>query len=199
MSIVGQSLQINAQTVTVLGVAAPGFLGASPTTAAADVWIPTTAPVVVASELASLNSPLVPTFEVIGRLSDGVSHRLAEEALEGRIRRLEQIHNDPARGNQEPRIRLLTGGRMVAVRNEDLPRAIGFPLVLVSLVLLMACGNVANMILAQNTARRREIAVRLSLGAGPGRIVRQLLTEGLMLTGLGAVVTRIFIVALVDF
>ena len=192
VSIVGQSLQINAQTVTVLGVAAPGFLGASPTTAAADVWIPTTAPVAVASELASLNSPLVPTFEVIGRLSDGVSHRLAEEALEGRIRRLEQIHNDPARGSQEPRIRLLTGGRMLAVRNEDLPRAIGFPLVLVSLVLLMACGNVANMILAQNTARRREIAVRLSLGAGPGRIVRQLLTEGLMLTGLGALVGLAF-------
>ena len=192
VSIVGQSLQINAQTMTVLGVAAPGFLGASPTTAAADVWIPTTAPVAVSSELASLNLPLVPTVEVIGRLSDGVSHRLAEEALDGQIRRLEQIHNDPARGSQESRIRLLAGGRMLAVRNEDLPRAIGFPLVLVSLVLLMACGNVANMILAQNTARRREIAVRLSLGAGPGRIVRQLLTEGLILTGLGAVVGLAF-------
>ena len=191
-SIVGESLQINGQAVTVLGVAAPGFLGASPTTAAADVWIPTTAPVAVASELVSLNSPLAPIFEVIGRLSDGVSHKLAEEVLEGRIRRLEQIHNDPARASQEPRIRLLMGGRMLAVRNEDLPRAIGFPLVLVSLVLLMACGNVANLILAHNTARRREIAVRLSLGAGPGRIVRQLLTEGLILTALGASVGAAF-------
>jgi macrolide transport system ATP-binding/permease protein len=187
-SIVGQSLQINGQAVTVLGVAAPGFLGASPTTAAADAWIPTTAPVAVASELASLHSPLVPAFDVIGRLNAGVSYKVAEEALEGRIRQHEQIHNDPARGSQEPRIRLLTGGRMLAVRQEDLPRAIGFPLVLVSLVLLMACGNVANMILARNAARRREIAVRLSLGAGPGRIVRQLLTEGLILTALGAVV-----------
>jgi putative ABC transport system permease protein len=186
VSIVGESLLINGQTVTVLGVGAPGFLGASPTTAAADVWIPTTAPVAVAPELANLDSPLVPAFEVIGRLSDGVSDKVAEEVLEGRTRRLEQIHNDPARNSQEPRIRLLAGGRMLAVRNEDLPRAIGFPLVLVSLVLLMACGNVANMILAQNTARRREIAVRLSLGAGPGRIVRQLLTEGLMLTAVGA-------------
>ena len=187
-SIVGQPLQINGQTVTVLGVAAPGFLGASPTTAAADLWIPTTAPVAVASELASLHSPLAPAFEVIGRLNAGVSYQLAEEALEGRIRRLEQIHNDPARESQEPRIQLLAGGRMLAVRQEDLPRAIGFPLVLVSLVLLMACGNVANMILARNAARRREIAVRLSLGAGPGRIVRQLVTEGLILTALGAVV-----------
>jgi hypothetical protein len=66
MSIVGQTLQINAQTVTVLGVATPGFLGASPTTAAADVWIPTSAPAAVAPELASLDSPLVPAFDVIG-------------------------------------------------------------------------------------------------------------------------------------
>jgi hypothetical protein len=186
VSIVGQPLHINGQAVTVLGVAAPGFLGASPTTAAADVWIPTTVSIAVASEVASLNSPLVPAFEIIGRLNDGMTFRLAEDALDSRIRRLEQMHNDPARDSQEPRIRLLTGGRMLAVRDEDLPRAIGFPLVLVSLVLLMACGNVANMILAHNAARRREIAVRLSLGSGPGRIVRQLLTEGLMLTGLGA-------------
>jgi len=188
VSIVGTTLQINAQTVTVLGIAAPGFLGASPATAAADVWIPTTAAVGVAPELAGLDSPLVPAFDVIGRLNAGVSYRVAEQVLESRIRRLEETHNDPARGSEEPRIRLLSGGRMLAVRNEDLPRAIGFPLVLVSLVLLMACGNVANMILAHNSARRREIAVRLSLGAGPGRIVRQLLTEGLMLTALGAAV-----------
>ena len=191
-SVVGQSIRLNGQSVTVVGVAPPGFLGASPTTSAADVWIPTTAPERVAPELANLRAPLARTFDVIGRLKPGITDEQAEGALESRVRRLEQVYGDPVKDSQERRIRLLPGGRMLPLRNEDLPRAIGFPLVLVSLVLLMACGNVANMLLARNDARRREIAVRLSLGAGPGRILRQLLTESVMLTALGAAAGAVF-------
>lgn len=187
-SVVGQAIRVNGQAVTVLGVTTPGFLGASPTTATADVWIPTTAPAEVAPELAGLHAPLAASFDVIGRLHAAVSVAQAEEALDATMRQLQRLHGDPAATSQERQVRLLPGGRMLPLRDEDLPRAIGFPLVLVGLVLLMACGNVANMILARNAARRREMAVRLSLGAGPGRIVRQLLTEGLVLTVLGAIV-----------
>jgi predicted permease len=172
--------------VTVVGVAAAGFLGASPTTAAADLWIPTTAPRTVAPELGQLDDPHARSFDIVGRLNTGVSVAQADNILEQHLRRLELASGDPARESRDPRVRLLPGGRMLAIRNEDLPKAIGFPLVLVSLVLLMACGNVANMLLARSSARRREIAVRLSLGAGPSRIVRQLLTESLVLTVGGA-------------
>jgi putative ABC transport system permease protein len=76
---------------------------------------------------------------------------------------------------------------MFPVRAEDLPRTIGFPLVLVSLVLVMACGNVANMVLARGASRHREFALRLALGAGRGRVVRQLITESLMLSLMGSI------------
>jgi macrolide transport system ATP-binding/permease protein len=184
--LVGRALRVNGQAMTVIGVAPRDFLGAAPTTAAADAWIATTAPAHVAPELGRLRDSRAAAFDVIGRLKPGLSVGQAEDALDAIIRRAEQMHNDPARDSLERRVRLLPGGRMFAVRDEDLPRAIGFPLVLASLVLVMACGNVANMLLARSAARRREMAVRISLGAGRGRIVRQLLTESVLLALLGA-------------
>jgi predicted permease len=191
-SIVGSTVRINGELLTIVGVAPAGFLGASPMMAAADIWIPTSANARVASELALLREQRTPAFEVIGRLAPGVTPGHAEAAADSLMRRLEVAHNDPGRDSQEPRIRFLPGGRMFPVRDEDLPRAVGFPLLLVALVLVMASGNVANLVLARSAARRQEIAVRLSLGASRGRIVRQLLTESFMLVALGAAGAAVF-------
>jgi predicted permease len=87
---------------------------------------------------------------------------------------------------------------MFPIRDEDLPRTIGFPLVLASLVLLMACGNVANMMLARGASRYREFAIRLALGAGRGRVVRQLVTESVMLSVLGSVAAAAVAVGLLS-
>jgi predicted permease len=149
------------------------------------VWIPTTAPRTLAPELARTTAPHVAAFDVIGRLWPEVTVAQAEAELEPAVRQLEIIAGDPRRERHDARARLLPGGRMLPIRDEDLPRAIGFPLALVSLVLLMACGNTANMLLARSAARGREMALRLSLGAGPGRVVRQLLTESAILTAAG--------------
>lgn len=191
-NILGRMIEINGQPTTIVGVTEPGFIGASPTTAVAELWIPTTAPPRTAPELADLADRRAANFSVIGRLVPGVTYAQAEEALEALVRRLEQIYNDPNEDSKERRVRVLPGGRMFPVRDQDLPKAIGFPLLLVSLVLLMACGNVANIMLARSLARRQEMAVRLSLGAGPGRILRQLLTESFILAALGAVGGTLF-------
>jgi predicted permease len=186
-SIVGQSVRINGQPVTVIGVAPPGFAGAAPMTAAADLWIPTTASSRVAPELSAMHDRRQESTEIVGRLLPGVSHGQAESVLEAAARRAEVRYGDPGRESEEPRIRLLPGGRMFPVRAEELPRTIGLPLVLVLLVLLMGCGNVANMVLARGASRHREFALRLALGAGRGRVVRQLITESLILSVMGSI------------
>ena len=124
-SIVGQSLRVNGQLVTVIGVTPPGFAGASPMTAAADLWIPTTAAAQVAPELSAQRDRRQANTEIVGRLFPGASHAQAELALETTARRIEVLHGDPGRDSDEPRIRLLPGGRMFPVRAEDLPGRLG--------------------------------------------------------------------------
>jgi len=186
-SIAGLAIEINGQPAMIRGVTEAGFVGASPTTAAADLWVSTGAPAAMAPELGAIEDRRATNFQMIGRLMPGIVPGQAEQALESAARNLEQVHNLPGQESKERRILFLPGGRMFPVRDQDLPKAIGFPVLLCTLVLLMACGNVANMILARNLARTREVAVRVSLGAGPGRILRQLFAESLVLSVLGAI------------
>lgn len=186
-SVVGEALRINGHLATVIGVAPREFVGPTPMTASADLWIPTTVSPHMLPELAAQHDRDAANIAVVGRLAPGVNSGQAELALETVAKRIERTFGDPSHTPQEQRVRLLPGGRMFPVRTEDLPRAIGFPLILVSLVLIMACGNVANMVLARGASRHREFALRLALGAATGRIVRQLLTESLLLSILGSI------------
>lgn len=184
--IVGRRIRVNGYPGVILGVAAAGFLGATPSTAVAQVWVPATAPVRTVPELRALNDPRDTSFTVIGRLAAGRTVAEAEQGLDAWLRRLEEVRGDPRREDKSRRARLLAGGRMFPVRDDELAKSIGFPFLMAGLVFLMACGNVANMLLARGMARAREMAVRLSLGAGPGRIARQQMAETLLLAVLGA-------------
>ncbi len=181
--VVGGTLRINNQAVTVVGVAAPDFLGASPLLAAGDLFLPTTMQTSVAPELGSgaLTDRKVAAFQLIGRLRTGVAIKDAENALDTMARRMERERQDPGQDRKGRRVTLLPGGRLFPVRDEDLPTVTAFPAILVALMIWIAAANVATMLLARALARRKEIAVRLAVGAGRGRIIRQLLTESLLL------------------
>jgi len=191
---IGRAVRLNGQPVTIAGITPDRFLGASPMLGAVDLWIPVTATSAVAPELGgdTLRDHLRQEFRAIGRLRRAVPTGQAEIALDTIARRLEQVHHDPDRDRPERRVTLLPGGRLLPIPDQDLPRALGFSLLLVGLILFMACVNIATMLLARGAARQREIAVRLALGAGRGRLVRQLLTESLLVAALGGIVGTLF-------
>jgi macrolide transport system ATP-binding/permease protein len=194
--LIGGTLSINGQLVTVLGVAGPEFRGATPLLAVADIWLPTTAAARIAPELQGdvLRDRAVKTFLVTGRLKAGAAVASAEAALDGLARRIEKINDEPDRERGGRRITLLPGGRVFPIRDQDLPKVTSLPAVMVGLILVVACANVATMLVARAAVRQREIAIRLSLGGSRARLVRQLLTESMLLGLLGGAAGLLFTV-----
>jgi predicted permease len=183
--VVGRTLKINGKTATIVGVGPKDFLGARPMLAA-DLFMPVTMPASVAPELGNdaLHQRETKAFTVLMRLAPGVSKDTAEVALDTMTRHLdeESFEADKIQKNRtDRRIRLLPGGYIIPMRREDLPAVLGFSGVLMGLVLLIACTNLANMLLARAAARRKEFAIRLAVGAGRFRLIRQLLAESVML------------------
>ena len=172
-NIVGKTLQLDNRVHTVVGVMPPWFRGLSDT---ADIWIPFMM-YGTAQDLAQRGSR---GFVALARLRPGVSEKGAQSELAGISKQLERAH--PAT-NQ---------GRAVEVAplETELLGDIRAPLVVllcaVGFVLLIACTNVANLLLARAEARHREIALRIALGAGRARVLLQLMTESCALAAVGA-------------
>jgi predicted permease len=193
-SAVGTTLRVNGHTVTILGVAPRDFLGASPLLAAADLWLPVTIDSRLAPELAldTLRNRDRAEFRIVGRLGDGLSVPEAEAAIDTVLRQLEgALPTDDRRGRQ---VSLLTGGKLLPVREQDTWIMVGLPFVIVGLALWIACSNVGTLLLARTGPRRKEIAIRMALGAGRSRVVRQLITESVVLAMLGGVAGWLFAV-----
>jgi predicted permease len=189
-SIVGKTIQINGNACTVIGVGPRDFLGASPALYLADLWIPVTVGSKLAPELGNhvLERRDLSLFHVVGRLNTGVTGERAEAELDSVARQLEQDRGATRNPDTSRRITLAAGGKLLPLRKQDLPFFTSFFLIMAGLVMLIACANVANMVLARAIRRRREIAIHLALGAGRGRLVRRLATESILIaTGAGVI------------
>lgn len=185
-AIVGQPLRLNNYPFTVIGVAPPGFYGDT-VGDSQDIWAPVTMQEQIIAGRHWLEDIQTSWLHLIGRLNPGVSVAQAAANVDVAFRQfvkgplMAKVQRNDREELKKSRIEVAPGGNGFSrVRGE----ASGPLLILMSfvaLVLLIACVNVANLLLARASARQREMAVRMAIGAAPGRIIRQLLTESVLL------------------
>jgi predicted permease len=197
-SIIGQTIYIKSVPFTVIGVAPKDFEGVD-SDDVGDLWIPLQdRPELPAWGQSThdgeslYDSPFWWCLMMIGRLRDGVSPAQAVGQLNPVFQRAAYFgvgHRDP---KEHPPNLYLTAARGAGAQRQQYQQPILVLMTMVGLVLLIACINVAMLLVARNTARQREFCIRMALGAGRGRLFGQLLTESLLLVAAGAAAGWLF-------
>lgn len=205
-SVIGQALKLNQQSFTIIGVTPPGFIGTLQVDYRPAVTVAIASEPLLrgkSSRLTTADRPGAWWLDLMGRLKPGATREQARVSLNNAFqagalelmppprKATEAAQLDP---KEYPHLLAESGSRgMLDERRMHAPSIYGL-FILVALVLLIACANLANLLLARAATRNAEISVRLAVGAGRGRLIRQLLTESLLLAVLGGAVGVLFAV-----
>jgi predicted permease len=185
--VIGKTVALNLTPVTIIGVNPSGFSGATSVQVSPDVFVPLNMqPAIIPRAKGSLliNNNLW-WVQIMGRLKPGVPEQTARAELDVALQQAVRATMPLNQNSDLPRLMVLDGSRGLNHAGKELSRPAGVLMTLTGFVLLLACANLANLLLARSAARQREISVRMALGAGRARILRQVFTESLLLSSLG--------------
>ncbi len=193
-SVVGASYQINGHPFTVIGVAAPGFYGAKLAGwGMPDFWLPLTAELLIDGDTARLKRPNGNFLDLLGRVRAGVNPKTLEAKLRVEFHDWLASHvQDMEPGEkqlwQQQTLHLVPGGAGVAAMRDQYKDGLKLLFIAAGCVLLVACANLANLMLARGLKDRAQTSVRVALGASRSRLVRKALVESVLLAMIGGVI-----------
>jgi predicted permease len=180
---IGKAIRVNGQPAVIAGVLRPSFDGIEPGRLV-DVLLPIASGwTILDGRPDRLADPHVWTFRVMGRLRPGVAGEQARAETDALLQ--QALPPDMARAAVPPRLVVKPGAQGLDSLRRNYARPLFLLAAITGVVLLIACANIAGLLLTRMAAREREIELRLALGAGRWRIVRQLLTESLLLAAMG--------------
>ena len=203
-AVIGQPLKLNQQSFTIIGVTPQGFAGTLQVGYYPAVTVPIACEPMLRNEnsnMATANKPGYWWLHLMGRLKPGATYQQARDSLDGVFQAAAlEVMPPPRKANEPaqiepkdyPRLIAESGSRGLLDDRRDYSATIYGLFIVVALVLLIACANVANLLLARAALRSAEIGVRLAVGAGRWRLIRQLLTESVLLSCCGGAVGVLF-------
>ncbi len=193
-AVLGQQITVNNIPLTIVGVNPDGFTGAKNVQQSPDVFVPLVLqPLISHSDRGSLLiNPNIWWVNIMGRIRPGFADAAVQAALNGQLAAVVRA-TMPIRPREDiPVLDLRDGSRGLFTQQKTFAKPMAVLLTMVGFVLLLACVNIANLMLARGTRRQREMSVRFALGAGRARIIRQMLVESLLLSSLGGAGGLIF-------
>jgi len=192
-SLVGSTISIQAQPFTVIGIAPAGFFGDRVTDTPPDLWMPLASEPYVRGTNSILHHADSNWLYALGRVRPGTNMGALQAQLSEALRQwLATIpvysENGGAAEIPKQHVVLVPGGGGIQNLQQEAGTGLKMLMILSAIVLLIACANIANLLLARATARRADLAVRSALGAGTRQLLRQILTENILLSSIGGLV-----------